>query len=252
MAMVSWRSLDPGRVLGWLRGVRTPFDTPEIIARRKAQRRVPKTYLIETIERGMRRQEIALKLYGSGARQRERKAFIVLGPPAAGKSRIIVEPLAAEHGALVIDADKAKEFIPEYAGGAFAGAVHEESAEIAYERVLPQAMINGDNIILAVIGKNAETVRTYKDVLRAYGYEVHLRLLHLPPLEAARRTVERWRETGRFVDPLYVLKDVGSQPKRVFDTVKVEEGWASYEAWSNEVPKGQPPQLLERSVFGRS
>jgi len=235
-----------GRLLHRVRRTATPFDTDEVVRLRRAQWTVVETNRIDTLKRRLLRGEIAAKLYGLGAPRKERKAFLVIGPPAAGKSRLLVEPLASDHGALVIDADTAKGFLPEYATGSFAAAVHEESAEIAYGTVLGWAIKNGDNVVIAIVGKSVENVRIYRDALCRSGYEVHLRLLHVSPEESARRAVARLEENGRFVDPYYILNEVSSKPRRVFDTLKAEKGCVSYEAWSNEVPKGEPPVLLER------
>ena len=52
--------------------------------------------------------------------ERGRKAFVLIGPPAAGKSTIANE-LAIVNKAAIPDADQVKSFIPEYAGGIGAG-----------------------------------------------------------------------------------------------------------------------------------
>lgn len=93
------------------------------------------------------RRRIIEELYGNGAEKKERKAFIVIGLPASGKSSAVAEPLAQKYGALIIDSDEAKERLPEFTDGLLADAVHEESSDIA-ERVRSNAIENGDNIVL--------------------------------------------------------------------------------------------------------
>jgi predicted ABC-type ATPase len=189
----------------------TPYDTPAVRRLRAKQDKLPSTHTIQTRERQELRQQIAKRLYGSGAARKDREVWVVIGPPAAGKSSILVEPLASENGALVIDSDMAKEQLPEYAGGSFAGRVHEESGGIAGQ-VLEAAVANGDNIVLAIVGKTLGGLQEYIKHFHEAGYKVHLRPVHLPPEKAAARVVKRFEQTGRFVDPAYVLYDVGLHP----------------------------------------
>uniref|UniRef100_UPI002552310C hypothetical protein n=1 Tax=Candidatus Brocadia sp. AMX2 TaxID=2293635 RepID=UPI002552310C len=67
----------------------------------------------------------------------------------------------------------------------------------------------------------------------------------LPPGKAAQRAVERFQKTGRFVDPNYVL-NLGLTPSKNYDILKQEKGWASYEKYSTDVERGQPPVLIEQ------
>ena len=231
-------------------GALTKFDTPEIIAERARQRDFAQTILDTSQERAALRQSIADQLYGTGAVKKEKRADIVLGPPAAGKSSVVTTPLAKEHGSLIIDADMAKELLPEFEGGRGAGRVHQESAQIAEELLLDRALENGDNVVLPLVGKNSNKIRRLRDVLVDRGYEVHLHLVDLPAEKAAARAVERFEQTGRFVDPHYVL-NIGDSPAKTYDIIKSEGGIASYERFSNDVPRGQAPILVERSGVAR-
>ena len=85
-------------------------------------------------------------------RKRERKAFIILGPPGAGKSTAVANQLLSEHGALEVDSDIAKARLPEYADGVNAQGVHVESREIVDGLVLPQAIEAGDNLVIPKVG----------------------------------------------------------------------------------------------------
>ncbi|WP_052486982.1 zeta toxin family protein [Gordoniibacillus kamchatkensis] len=226
----------------------TPYDTPEVIASRNYVKKLSSTHLINTPERIKLRKQIVDKLYGKGAKQKNRRIDIVIGPPAAGKSSVLADPLAKQHGALLIDADKAKEELPEFEGGLGANAVHEESSEIieGEEGVLIKALRNGDNIVLPIVGRRAEKLRDILNTFKELGYEVHLHLNELSPEKAARRAVERFKEEKRFVDPHYVLHGVGWKPSETYDILKKEGGFDSYEKYSNDVPRGQKPILIER------
>ena len=191
---------------------------------------------------------MAEEFYATGAKNKERRVDIVLGPPGSGKSSRMVEPLQEQHGSMVVDSDLIKPRLPEYKGGRFAGAVHQESSDIA-DRIVNRGMDNGDNLVLPLVGKNTKRIANIVKELKDEGYTTHLHLMEISPEEGARRSIKRFEETGRFVDPKRAL-EVGLNPRKTFDTLKSEV--ESYEAFSNEVPRGQAPRLLETSTPGRS
>ena len=233
--------------------------SPEIQqARRKAMFETP-TVATNTPERQALRQEIAedLMRMGSfsgkdaggneifnGPVKQERRADIVIGPPAAGKSSVLANPLSQKYGSRIIDSDMAKTMLPEFDGGFGAGRVHEESAFIAETLMLRAAVQNGENIVIPWVGKNPQKLRDTLKRLKQNGYSVHLSLNELDPDKAARRAVSRFQNTGRFVDPNYVLS-VGWKPSEVYDILKKEGGFDSYVKYSNDVPYGQPARLVE-------
>lgn len=145
---------------------------------------------------------------------------IVLGPPGAGKSTSIVNDLKGK-GFLEIDADLAKEIIPEFENGIGSGAVHEESSQIIEQPggVLETALLNGDNIALPMVGKNLNKIRDIIDNAKKIGYNVNVRLVDVPPAVSLNRTIERFARTGRLVPP-DVVSSVGRLPKQTFDAVK--------------------------------
>lgn len=233
--------------------------SPEIQqARRKAMFETP-TVATNTPERQALRQEIAedLMRMGSfsgkdaggneifnGPVKQERRADIVIGPPVAGKSSVLANPLSQKYGSRIIDSDTAKTMLPEFDGGFGAGRVHEESAFIAETLMLRAAVQNGENIVIPWVGKNPQKLRDTLKRLKQNGYSVHLSLNELDPDKAARRAVSRFQNTGRFVDPNYVLS-VGWKPSEVYDILKKEGGFDSYVKYSNDVPYGQPARLVE-------
>ena len=204
------------------------------------------TTQINTPARIALRRRIIEELYGDGAKKKERQAFIVMGLPASGKSSAVAEPLAKEHGALIIDSDEAKERLPEFADGLLASAVHEESSDIA-ERITSNAVENGDNIVLPVVGKTLSSLEKKIAYLKAHGYRVNLYYVDLPVEKAVERGKGRFQHTGRLV-PLAYIRSVGLKPKQNFDTIKAGKATEEvdhYEAWSNDVDRGQRPRLLE-------
>jgi hypothetical protein len=124
----------PGVVLPSLPGARTPYDTPEIIAARARAQAITPTSLIDTPERHALRQQVENELYQTGEVEPGRQAYLVTGPPAAGKSTI-ANPLASQTRSLIVDSDMAKAKLPEYGNGEGAMATHAESATIANDLV---------------------------------------------------------------------------------------------------------------------
>ena len=115
----------------------------------------------------------------SGSVSRERRAFVVLGPPGAGKSKVVADRAVAEHGALEIDSDVAKESLPEFMDGINAQGVHAESARIVEDIVTPRAIAAGDNIVLPRVGGKGRSVAKLLDQLQEAGYTVELSLVDL-------------------------------------------------------------------------
>ncbi|MEG1931773.1 MAG: hypothetical protein RR075_01540, partial [Pygmaiobacter sp.] len=76
------------------------------------------------------------------------------------------------------------------------------------------------------------------------GYTVNLSLNELDADKAARRSIQRFVNTGRFVDPEYV-KSVGLKPSETYDILKQEAICDGYTKYSNDVPKGSPARFIE-------
>ena len=200
---------------------------------------------INTPARQKLRREIADKLYGDGAAKKEGKVWLVLGVPASGKSTFS-DPLVEREGALLIDSDEAKKMLPEFSNGLLAGAVHEESANIA-ETVFSRAMANNDNMVLPLVGKTMPKLQEKIDKLKEAGYKVNLIYVDLPVEKAIERTKARFRHTGRLVPPDY-LRKVGLKTRENYDKLKVTKEVDSYEAWDSDVARGSHPRLIESTA----
>lgn len=236
------------------------LSSPEIRQAREQAKFDTPTIEINTPERQALRQQIADELMEMGSFsgkdaagnelftgpvRRERRADIVIGPPAAGKSSVLANPLSQEYGSRIIDSDMAKAKLPEFNGGVGASRVHMESAQISEDMMLNEAVFRGDNIVIPWVGKSPEKLQQALQNLKEAGYSVHLSLNELDPDKAARRAVARFQSTGRLVDPEYIL-DVGWKPSEVYDILKSEGGFDSYVRYSNDVPYGQPAKLIEQ------
>ena len=229
---------------------KTAYDIVEVKAGRARRKGLPQdTFEIDTPERLTLRRKIADRMYNTAIekRKRDRKAFIILGPPGAGKSTAVANQLLSEHGALEVDSDIAKARLPEYADGINAQGVHVESREIVDRLVLPQAIAAGDNVVIPKVGSQGvggsseDLLNTLKDA----GYSIELILVDLDPQLAAGRTVARYLNTGRFVDPHYVLGTVGTRPQETYAALRSHEAVARFRWLDQDVQHGQPPNVIE-------
>lgn len=174
---------------------------------------------------------------------------VVIGPPAAGKSTVSVEPLLKQYGGILVDSDEAKTLLPEYDNGRGANVVHEESARIAEEMLQARAVEAGANIVQPLVGKNLNKIDRLLKLYSEGGYEVHLHFVDLPVEKAVQRSITRYVETGRLLDPYYV-EAIDHLPGKVYDELKGRPYVRSYERISTDVPFGQPSPVIEQGGPG--
>ncbi len=216
---------------------------------------------IQTPERQKLRSEVLEQLYQRGSYSsethdytgeiaQERRADIVIGAPAAGKSSVLVDPLSEQHKSRVIDSDDAKKLLPEYDDGKGAGNVHRESSNIR-DRLKLAAMAEGDNIVWPTVGDKLDKLLSSIQEFRDNGYSVYLHLNELSASKATGRALGRYLSEGRFVDPEVVLK-VGDKPTQNYNYIRQQEGLIDgYSHYSNDVPRGEKPILYEAGDAGR-
>ena len=253
-----YRETIEGAIAGASKRGKTPVAaTPEEVAlayeRAEAESAArPPTHLIRTPEREAKRAAWADALYQSGGKAggppfeplRERLADVVLGLPASGKSNARVNKIRDLHRSVLIDADEAKILVDEFEGGRGAAQVHEESAQIAEGRVLPRAMDNGDNVVLALVGKNPSKIESILQNLKDTGYQVRLHFVDLPAEKAKQRTVSRFVEDHRFVSIDY-LEGVGAGPRKTFNALRHRRDIVdAEEEVSNDVSYGEEPRVV--------
>lgn len=217
---------------------------------------------IQTPERQKLRSEVLERLYRRGSYSsethdytgevaQERRADIVIGAPAAGKSSVLVDPLSEQHKSRVIDSDDAKKLLPEYDEGKGAGNVHRESSMIRND-LLVRAVENGDNLVWPTVGDKLDKLLNDIQNFRDNGYSVYLHLNELSASKATGRALGRYLSEGRFVDPEVVLK-VGDKPTQNYNYIRQQEGLIDgYSHYSNDVPRGEKPILYEAGDTGRS
>lgn len=172
-----------------------------------------------------------------------KRAIIVLGPPASGKSSI-ANPIARKHNAAIIDADEAKKFMPEFAEGRGANAVHEESAQIA-EVALAQALGDGINVVIPKVGGNDKSIKKLIERLRNYDYEIDIVGMDVKAEVAMSRMIQRFINEGRYV-PYNYLKSVGDKPMTTYNNIKREglaDGYAHID--NNATTRTAPKPVIE-------
>lgn len=216
---------------------------------------------IQTPERQKLRSEVLEQLYQRGSYSsethdytgeiaQERRADIVIGAPAAGKSSVLVDPLSEQHKSRVIDSDDAKKLLPEYDDGKGAGNVHRESSNIR-DDLKQAAMSRGENIVWPTVGDKLDKLLSSIQEFRDNGYSVYLHLNELSASKATGRALGRYLSEGRFVDPEVVLK-VGDKPTQNYNYIRQQEGLIDgYSHYSNDVPRGEKPILYEAGDAGR-
>lgn len=143
----------------------------------------------------------------------EKKAFIVIGRPAGGKSSVFADPLSKEHNARIIDSDIVKEWLSGYEQGLGSGYVQEASASVADAAFL-QAALAGDNMVIPRIG-GPSVIFEVAIPLRSAGYTVELLFNEVPERSSIMRAASRFARTGRYLSLQY-LQSIGDKPLNVF------------------------------------
>lgn len=148
----------------------------------------------------------------SGPVRQERKAFVIIGRPAGGKSSVFANPLSHQHGARIVDSDVVKEWFDEFDDGYGAGYVQNMSSKVA-ERALDIAAQRCDNLVLPRIGGNSVIVLSV--ALRAMGYDVQLYYNDVVPDTSYMRSNSRFAMTGRYLSLDY-LTSIKGKPSEFF------------------------------------
>ncbi|EPT8452277.1 zeta toxin family protein [Vibrio fluvialis] len=178
----------------------------------------------------------------------ERKAIIILGLPASGKSTV-AQQMSDAMGAFIIDSDFAKRKFPEIAFPNGAGWTHEESNRVVFREdggPLAACLGFGHNMIIPKIGSSAKGIIELKQYLESMQYDVSLALVWLEPQKAMKRAVHRYQETKRYI-PMAVLEGYGSKPLDVFNKLIAEHHWESFIHLSSDVDKGCPCEVISKS-----
>ena len=163
--------------------------------------------------------------YAKGNLKYDKKAIIIIGPPATGKSTF-AENIAARKGYAIVDADDAKKQMPEYKNGIGANATHKFSKYIAAE-IQKQFIEEGANIIIPkVAGKtnnrrqpDISKIKYIMQDLQSRGYKVDIVYPDANINQAIVRAITRFGETGRFVSVDYLVS-IDNKVKDSYNALK--------------------------------
>lgn len=183
-----------------------------------------------------------------GLVERGRQVHFVLGLPASGKSSALADTVSREFNARIIDSDMAKEMIPEFNNGWGAAAVHGESKMLTQQSFM-DALALGDNIVVPKIGEPPDSILAMMKVAKQAGYECVAHYMDLDPNKAMGRMLGRFVTTGRYIPPSVAAEYVGDGNRNLmmesFQEIIKSPDCDGYSMWSNDVPMGSRPVLLE-------
>jgi hypothetical protein len=171
---------------------------------------------------------------------------IVVGPPGAGKTSNIVEPIAEKRGATIIDGDEINPLIPGYENGLGQVAVGGVSGEIRAMN-LKRALENKDNIVLPFIGQKLPLMEQIIQDARAAGYtKIAVHYVEVPPEVSARRVYARSMEepnakgVRQVIDPEWALRRINDNVTKVFDELIQRPGYLDqFVHYFGDVPRGE-------------
>ncbi len=176
---------------------------------------------------------------------KEKKAFIVIGRPAGGKSSVFANVLSADNHARIIDSDIVKPWYNVYDDGYGAGYVQNASDEV-FSGALYRASNLGENIVIPKIG--GESIIEIAKGLKGLGYKVGLYFNEVSEESSIMRAASRFAQEGRYLGLNY-LSSIGEKPYNTFiNNAEATYNWGDlfdYAEWkNNDVEFGQQPRAV--------
>lgn len=176
-------------------------------------------------------EEYANRLLEGGDIKSERKAFIIIGRPAGGKSSVFAEPLAEQNSARIIDSDEVKPWLDGYDNGDGAGYVQKASDRVMQE-ALWRAALNGENVVIPKIG-GGSIIDEIALPLKELGYTVELYYNEVAPESSYMRAMARFAEKGRYLSLNY-LADIGDKPTKTFNNYSTKDIYGTISELSSQ------------------
>lgn len=185
------------------------------------------------------------KQLSEGEKQYDRKATIIFGLPASGKTTL-AQYLKKQDGAFEIDSDFFTERIPEFQDDPTKiSTVHREAGYMS-KKMMNEIAKQGGNMIIGKVGggMDIEYLQDFLNDLQKNNYEVEIVLNDLPLEEGIRRNLKRHQEGNPRLVPasVSIIAD-----RTVFDNVAKLMNHPSVvggAVYSNDVPKGTPPKFI--------
>ncbi len=189
----------------------------------------------------------------------ENEAFIIIGPPASGKSGFAGK-IADSYGAYILDNDFSKRKFPEF-NNLKSGAtlLHEESAAImlpknisgmpaTFKTLFQICVEKGANIVIPKIGHNYVDIYSLAKLLKEkFNYKVHLIAISLDRKSATFRALHRLKETRRYVPLSLIFDGYGNEPILSYYRLKriYPKEFESFGKISTDVPRAQKYEVIE-------
>jgi predicted ABC-type ATPase len=180
----------------------------------------------------------------------EKPTFVVLGGRGGSGKSAFTNGTINEFDAnkfLVMDPDAIKEALEPPYEGWNANQVHEESSFI-FDKIMKAAQEMGLNIVSDATLKS-DKIGVQLEEMSKQGYNIEGHYMFLPRQKAAQRACGRYlkdgpNNRGRLVPPEVILGNTKNEEN--FD--KLKKYFSRYSAWNNDVKRGEPPQLIDRSA----
>ena len=183
----------------------------------------------------------------------DKSAYIVIGPPASGKST--VSNLISEHtGGIIVDSDYVKRKLPEFNQDNGASLVHSESSALTFgdknmnkeQLTLYDVCVSyGYNMVIPKIGHDSDSVLKLARKLKSDDYDIHLILVSLDRKKSTQRALHRFLDTGRYVPLSLIFDGYANDPILTYYRIRENNIFLSYGKVSTDVEKGKPPIFKE-------
>lgn len=184
----------------------------------------------------------------TGPVKQEKRLDVVIGPPAAGKSSALVDPISREYGSRVLDSDDVKARLPEFDGGLNRSYLHNES-RLVWKKMQKDAINAGDNVVLPIVGgKQSSVEKTIQPYLDA-GYSINLHYMELDGNKAIGRGLNRFLSNGRYLPPKYLFDVNNGGVEATYEAMKNGGTIDGYSKWNNDVPFGQRPRFVDGNAL---
>ncbi len=204
--------------------------------------------LDELMDRGSAVLDSKGEVQYTGPVKQEKRLDVVIGPPAAGKSSALVDPISREYGSRVLDSDDVKARLPEFDGGLNSSYLHNES-RLVWKKMQARAVALGDNVVLPIVGgKQSSVEKTIQPYLDA-GYSINLHYMELDANKAIGRGLNRYLSNGRYIEPPYLFNANNGGVEATYEAMKSGGSIDGYSKWDNDVPWGHHPRFVEGTAL---
>ncbi len=229
------------------------FQFRELIASDDQRQHIKAKILDELLELTIPKNDDDIRIGYGGSKPRnrvraDRKAIILLGLPASGKSTV-AQVMSDMQGAYIIDSDFAKRKFPEltFPNGAF--WTHDESDGLVYSEgdgVFATCLKKGYNMVIPKVGARPDSIIEIHETLTSQNYEVSLGLVWLEPQKALSRAIKRYQKSKRYVPILKIIAD-GTGPLEVYEQLKDKLQLEHNVHLSSDVPFNEPCHIEDMS-----